>query len=89
MSNILIVHAHPEPQSLTSALKDMAREILQAQGHKVQVSDLYAMQWKALADREDFIEAVDPDRLSYIAESRHAYASETQTLDIAVNGHRK
>lgn len=26
MSNVLIVHAHPEPKSLTSALKDIAGE---------------------------------------------------------------
>ncbi|WP_110708132.1 NAD(P)H-dependent oxidoreductase [Salinicola sp. CR57] len=83
MSHILIVHAHPEPQSLTSALKDLAVEFLQAQGHEVRVSDLYAMGWKALADREDFTDTVDPERLSYIAESRHAYASDTQALDIA------
>ena len=41
MSKVLIVHAHPEPKSLTSALKDFAVETLEAQGHEVQVSDLY------------------------------------------------
>ncbi|WP_106419522.1 NAD(P)H-dependent oxidoreductase [Salinicola tamaricis] len=83
MSHILIIHAHPEPQSLTSALKDMAVATLEAQGHEVQVSDLYAMRWKTLADREDFTETFDAERLRYIAESRHAYAADTQTADIA------
>jgi NAD(P)H dehydrogenase (quinone) len=83
MSNILIVHAHPEPKSLTSALKDLAVETLTAQGHTVQVSDLYAAGWKAVADRGDFLEQAKPDRLSYIAESGHAFASGTQTADIA------
>ena len=32
MSNVLIVHAHPEPASLTSALKDLAVEKLRADG---------------------------------------------------------
>src|SRR4051812_23567265 len=68
MSNILIVHAHPEPKSLTSALKDLAVERLGAHGHAVKVSDLYAAGWKAVADRGDFLEATQPDRLSYIAE---------------------
>ena len=83
MSNILIVHAHPEPASLTSALKDIAVETLRADGHAVQVSDLYAMKWKPLADAEDFTDPRDPDRLIYIAESKNAYAAGTQSNDIA------
>jgi NAD(P)H dehydrogenase (quinone) len=82
MSNILIVHAHPEAKSLTSALKDVAIETLGAQGHAIQVSDLYASSWKAVADRADFTEQARPERFSYLAESRHAYASGTQAPDI-------
>lgn len=82
MSNVLIVHAHPEPASLTSALKDIAVEKLRADGHQVKVSDLYAMNWKPLADVEDFIEPQNPDRLIYIAESKKAYAAGTQSSDI-------
>lgn len=82
MSNILIVHAHPEPKSLTSALKDAAATTLASQGHAVQVSDLYASHWKAVADRSDFLEPARLERLSYLAESRHAYASRTQSRDI-------
>lgn len=80
--NVLIVHAHPEPRSLTSALKDLAVETLTMQGHAVQVSDLYASGWKAVADREDFLGQPQSDRLSYVAESRHAFASHTQSSDI-------
>ncbi|WP_417803901.1 NAD(P)H-dependent oxidoreductase [Thalassospira lucentensis] len=83
MSNVLIVHAHPEAKSLTSALKDIAVEKLRAQGHSVQISDLYAMGWKAVADEQDFTDQRDPDRLIYVAESRNAYAEGTQTPDIA------
>jgi NAD(P)H dehydrogenase (quinone) len=83
MSNILIVHAHPEPASLTSALKDIAVEKLRADGHAVQVSDLYAIKWKPLADAQDFTARCDPSRLIYIAESKNAYAGGTQSEDIA------
>lgn len=83
MSNVLIVHAHPEPKSLTSALKDIAVEKLSARGHTVKVSDLYAMGWKAVADEDDFTEPHNPDRLMYIAESRDAFAAGTQSPDIA------
>ncbi len=83
MSNVLIVHAHPEPKSLTSALKTLAVETLTAHGHAVRVSDLYAMGWEAVADRGDFTSPAQPDRLRYAAESQHAFASGTQTADIA------
>lgn len=83
MSNILIVHAHPEPASLTSALKDVAVEKLRADGHEVKVSDLYAMKWKPLADAADFTERRDLDRLIYVAESKNAYVVGTQSADIA------
>jgi NAD(P)H dehydrogenase (quinone) len=82
LSNVLIVHAHPESKSLTSSLKDLAVETLTAQGHTVQVSDLYAANWKAVADRADFLDQAQPDRLSYAAESRHAFATGTQSSDV-------
>lgn len=44
---VLLIYAHPEPRSLNGGLKNFAiRHLLQA-GHEVQVSDLYAMRWKA------------------------------------------
>ncbi|WP_288487385.1 NAD(P)H-dependent oxidoreductase [uncultured Novosphingobium sp.] len=57
--NILIVSAHPEPASLTNALRDIAIDQLKADGHEVQLSDLYAMNFKTVVDRDDF-PAVDP-----------------------------
>ena len=50
----LIVHAHPEPKSLNGSLKDLAVSTLEAAGHEVRVSDLYAMNWKASVDAADF-----------------------------------
>ena len=38
--NILIVYAHPEPQSLNGSLKDFAITHLRTAGHNVQFSDL-------------------------------------------------
>lgn len=83
MSNVLIVHAHPEPQSLTSSLKNLAVETLTAEGHTVQVSDLYAMRWKAVADADDFPRRRDAGRLHYALESGNAYAHGTQSADVA------
>ena len=50
---VLIVFAHPNPTSLNATLRDHARSVLQREGHDVQVSDLYAMKWKAVADADD------------------------------------
>lgn len=80
---VLIVHAHPEPQSLTSRLVDVARETLEAQGHHVLTSDLYGMGWKAVFDADDFPDRADPRRLSFIAESFHAYSTGRQSEDVA------
>ena len=80
---ILIVHAHPEPTSLTRELVDVSVQTLQAQGHEVLQSDLYAMRWKAVFDEDDFPTRADAQRLSFVAESGHAYATGRQTADVA------
>ncbi|HZZ90245.1 MAG TPA: NAD(P)H-dependent oxidoreductase [Caulobacteraceae bacterium] len=82
MSKVLIVHAHPEPKSLTSALKDFAAEALRAQGHEVQVTDLYASGWNAVAGWPDFLQPTRPERLVYGAESGAAFAGGSQAAEI-------
>ncbi len=79
---ILYVFAHPEPRSLNGALRDVALAELQAQGHQVQVSDLYAMGWKAEVDRSDF-PAWDADRpLAVVPASKEGYAAQSLTPDV-------
>lgn len=81
--NVLIVHAHPEPKSFTTALKDAAVEELSARGHSVQVSDLYAMDFQPVARASDFSQRQNPDYLVYALEQRHAHASGGLACDIA------
>lgn len=81
--NILIVYAHPEPRSLNGSLKDFAVSVLEGAGHRVVVSDLYAMRWKATADGDDFMETDRAARLVYTAASGKAFAGRTQAPDIA------
>jgi NAD(P)H dehydrogenase (quinone) len=81
--NILIVFAHPEPASLNGHLKDFAVARLQEAGHTVQVSDLYAMRWKAVLDADDTLERLDPLRFKPTADSAHAYREGLQSADIA------
>ncbi len=80
--NVLIVHAHPEPQSFTAALRDLARETLQGQGHQVQVSDLYAMNWNPVASAADFTERANPDYLVYALEQREGVKRGQLAADI-------
>ncbi len=52
--NVLIVYAHPEPKSFNGAMKELAVETLRGAGHAVEVSDLYAMKFNAVAGEGDF-----------------------------------
>ncbi len=80
--NVLIVHAHPEPQSFTTALKDLAVSELTNAGHQVVVSDLYAMNFNPVASAEDFAERKNPDYLVYALEQRLGYENKTIAPDI-------
>ena len=79
---VLIVHAHNEPQSFCSALKDMAQTTLESNGHEVQVSDLYAMNWNPVASAADFTERQNPDYLTYALEQREGVKNKTIAPDI-------
>ncbi|TWB16895.1 NAD(P)H dehydrogenase (quinone) [Nitrospirillum amazonense] len=80
--NILLVFAHPDPRSLNGALRDVAVAALQAQGHTVQVSDLYALGWKATVDHADFPDLKPEDRLVPVLASRDGYAAGRLTADV-------
>lgn len=54
MKRALIVLAHPEQRSLNGFLKDRAVSILRDKSYDVQVSDLYAEQFKSHVDKADY-----------------------------------
>lgn len=80
--NVLIIHAHHEPQSFNAAMKDLAVAELRAQQHVVEVSDLYAMNWNAVAGPADFDSRANPDYLVYALEQRHNHKNKTLAPDI-------
>jgi len=80
--NILLVYAHPEPRSLNGSLKRFIVDRLEGQGHAVQVSDLYAMGWKAALDGADRLDRDPEARFAPDADSRHAFDHGTQSADI-------
>ncbi|WP_394672965.1 NAD(P)H-dependent oxidoreductase [Limnobacter sp.] len=81
--NVLIVHAHPEPQSFCTAMMKRMRDRFEAQGHTVTVSDLYAKQFNPVASASDFPDRGNPDYLVYALEQRHAEKNNTLPVDIA------
>lgn len=81
--NVFLVHAHPEPRSLNGALKSFMVEHLRRAGHAVEVSDLYAMRWKAQLDSSDFPDRSPGERFDHARDSQRAYERGTQTADVA------
>jgi len=81
--NVLIVHAHPEPQSFTTSMKDLAAATFKESGNAVQVSDLYAMRFNPVATECDFTSRSNPDYLVYALEQRHNYDSGSLADDIS------
>lgn len=79
---VFIVFAHPEPQSLGGSLVRATVAELEAQGHEVQVSDLYAMHWKSQVDRSDFPKFPDDARLRVPRASGEATFTGTLTDDV-------
>lgn len=80
---ILLVLAHPEPRSFCGALRDVAAQTLQAEGHEVEQSDLYAMRWQPLLGPQDFpVEEADTPFNAQQAQ-RAAVAAGRQAVDVA------
>ncbi len=52
--NILIIYAHHEQKSMNGAMYRTAVDFLRTQGHHVQTTDLYAMQFDPVSDRRNF-----------------------------------
>ena len=71
MANVLIVHAHPEPKSFSSALARTAAEAF-AGDHQVAFSDLYALNFDPISSRKNFQTLANPDYFKPQLEERHA-----------------
>jgi NAD(P)H dehydrogenase (quinone) len=78
----LIVYAHQEKNSFNSALKEKSVSVLRQMNHEIVISDLYAMNFKAVADREDFRGIGQPDHINYLMEQKKATAAGTLSPDI-------
>jgi NAD(P)H dehydrogenase (quinone) len=78
----LLVHAHSEGDSYVTAMRDAIAATLEASGHIVEHSDLYAMNFNPVLSAADFPNRREPDHLVYALEQRHGYESGTLAPDI-------
>ncbi|XP_071332008.1 NAD(P)H dehydrogenase [quinone] 1-like [Trachinotus anak] len=80
---VLIVYAHQSDGSFNAAAKDAAVEVLTAQGCAVEVSDLYAMKFKATATAEDITgEVKNAKNFRYAEETKLAWEEGKLSPDI-------
>jgi NAD(P)H dehydrogenase (quinone) len=80
--NVLLVYAHPEPQSFNGAMRDLARSVLSAAGHTLVESDLYAMHFDPVGGAHDFASLQDAAFFKYQREQRHAAATNSFTVEL-------
>lgn len=73
MKKILIVHAHPEPKSFNSSLKNIAVEFFESKGAEVKVSDLYTMGFDPVGGKHDFTKLENESFFKYQMEQVHAF----------------
>lgn len=69
--HFLIVLAHPNPKSFNCAIKDETVKYIEAQGHSVDVSDLYRMNFKGHAGADDFKTHLNKSELNLINEQQN------------------
>ena len=62
--NILIVYAHPNPNSFNAALRDLAVRVLSQAGHSILLSDLYTMRYNPVLSAEELqgnLQDIEPE----------------------------
>lgn len=79
--NVLWILAHPEPRSLNGHLATQGQRALRAEGHQVEVSDLYAMGWNPVVDAAGY-DHRPAERFRVAAAAKQAYESGALGADI-------
>ncbi|XP_037401407.1 NAD(P)H dehydrogenase [quinone] 1-like isoform X2 [Pygocentrus nattereri] len=83
LKTVLIIYAHHSPSSFNAAAKDVAMQTLTAQGFKVIVSDLYAMNFRSSATAADIKSNLkNPEHFLYGDETFIAWKEDRLSDDI-------
>lgn len=73
---VFVVFAHPEPKSFNGAMFHAAMETLMGEGHEVEASDLYQMDFDAVSGRHNFTTVKDPNYFKQQMEEMYATESD-------------
>ena len=76
---VLLIHCHPRAESFSAALRDTARQALEAAGHEVECRDLYAEGFSPAlnaAEHRDYLDPASnpPDVADHVASLQRAEA---------------
>jgi len=80
--NFLIVFAHPNPTSFSSAVKDKTIKSIVENGHNYELSDLYGMNWGAVAGKDDFKSHLNASEIDIIKEQQNSFKNNLYQDDI-------
>ncbi|MET0375376.1 MAG: NAD(P)H-dependent oxidoreductase, partial [Rhizorhabdus sp.] len=78
----LVVHAHSEPDSFVSAMRDVIVKTLRARDARIDQSDLHAMGFNPVLSAADFGTRKDRNHLTYALEQRHNFDQGSLASDI-------
>ena len=74
-----IVLAHPNHNSFNAAIKNKTVEAILNQGHEVEVSDLYRMDFGAVAGKSDFKSCLNSEEINLIEEQKNSFRNDLYT----------
>lgn len=80
--NVLIVHAHENPDSFCSALAKTAKMHYEAKGHQVVISDLYQKRFNPVGSKSDFFQLSESAYYKYAAEQINAHQNNLFVKDL-------
>ncbi len=80
--NVLIVHAHENPDSFSTALCKTAVSFFENKGDSVRVSDLYEMGFNPVGGKHDFKSLSEATYYKYAMEQLYAYKEKEFSTDI-------
>ncbi|MVT08265.1 NAD(P)H-dependent oxidoreductase [Chitinophaga tropicalis] len=72
---VLLIYAHPEPESFNGAMFRKTRETLLEAGHELRISDLYAMKFDPVSGKDNFTSLENPHFFKQQLEELHATAT--------------
>lgn len=82
--NVLIVHAHENSDSFSSALARTARKHFEQNGHNVAISNLYEKRFNPVGGKHDFKNVSSSEYYKYALEQIHAVNQNSFSEDVNI-----